>query len=548
MYKARIKMQDDDGNWLVPNEVLLHVLKFVDNRKNVALTCKKLYSVTCTIDRNTFPLRITTEKLSGENFNSILNSERQFDEFTIDTCKVLTLEQYWNLKAISFKYGENIKRFIWESCKLSKVEILSLLQFLPNLESFSAIHWNLKLEVYEESFSKLELRNLTELKIEKCDQATIDFFTEFLDKNTLKILDIQGDPTSILNAQQSIKNLTLNVDSLNSQCLRNIKLSNLTIKMRRYKDDLERSTIQSIIENQPDLITLDLINCGCFDEDSAAFEAVCKLKHLKAFSMNIDGLSAMTFNEHFPNLNQLKSVEIESVEHDIAPVVSIIEDFSRQDMKQLEKLKIYLTDVGVPLNRIERMGSKFKNLKDLNIRCDHPLSLDSYLINMKNLENLQIDYHYSKEFAKLCNNFDFNSLVLKNLSLHGFGFGSDDVNWNEVTLLKLTEVVPNLEKLELDAAFPYNIDFIFKLKEKLPKLDILLNWSMTQTGEHYKKFDLQTIFDLKKVAKMFSQFSIELRLKAIDMDASRVKLDLCNEYNVAMTRLGMLIVIRMTKR
>lgn len=61
MIKSRIKVQDDDGNWLVPNEVLLHILKFVPSRFNVSMTCQKLYELTCMIERNDRPLKINTE-------------------------------------------------------------------------------------------------------------------------------------------------------------------------------------------------------------------------------------------------------------------------------------------------------------------------------------------------------------------------------------------------------------------------------------------------------------------------------------------------------
>lgn len=65
MFKARITAQDGDGNWLVPNEVLLHILNFVDNRWNFAMTCKKFYELTCSIEKNARPLKLNTEKVSA---------------------------------------------------------------------------------------------------------------------------------------------------------------------------------------------------------------------------------------------------------------------------------------------------------------------------------------------------------------------------------------------------------------------------------------------------------------------------------------------------
>lgn len=68
MFKARIKVQDDDGNWLVPNEVLLHILKFVPSRTNIAVTCRKMYELTCSIERNKRPLKVNTEKVRQSLF------------------------------------------------------------------------------------------------------------------------------------------------------------------------------------------------------------------------------------------------------------------------------------------------------------------------------------------------------------------------------------------------------------------------------------------------------------------------------------------------
>lgn len=45
-------LQDEDGNWKIPTEVLLNILRLVPNRENLKLTCKKFYSLTCSIESN----------------------------------------------------------------------------------------------------------------------------------------------------------------------------------------------------------------------------------------------------------------------------------------------------------------------------------------------------------------------------------------------------------------------------------------------------------------------------------------------------------------
>lgn len=481
-------------------------------------------------------------------FDSIINSQRQFNNLQLDTCKVNTLEHFWRLKAVSFKYGAGITAFTWESCRLTKAEVSTLLNFLPNLVSLSAIGWKLRAELYDEPDQVLNLQRLLTLKVMKCDQAMVNFFTTSLPENIVKDLSVNGEPESLLRHQQTVEKLELTVDDFNHDDLRNMKLKHLTLKLRRYKDG-DQSVIQKIVERQPNLTALDLVNCeGCFDGDDAAFVAVCGLKKLESLKLNIDELNPSVFMENFGQLRQLKALEIESVEHNFTPVVAVVDELSRHKIAKLESLKIYLSDVSVPLDRIERMGKNFGRLKSFTLRCDHPLPLDSYLSNMRELEALNIDFHYTKEFSKLCNNFDVKCSKLKQLSLHGFGFGSDDVNWNELTLLRLTDVFPNVKKLELDAAFPFNTEFIFKIMEKLSSLRVIRNWCMVQSGDNYHKFDQQSVIDLRGIASMLHQFSIELRLKAIDMDVSRVKEDLGKSFNVAMSRFGSFFVLRIVKK
>lgn len=431
---------------------------------------------------------------------------------------------------------------------MTKAEINTLLNFLPNLKSLSAISWKLRTELYDEPGHILNLPNLVKLKIAKSDFATVDFFTNFLPCNVLSDLIVQGEPEELLAKQQSVKSLELTVDSFNHNDLNNMQLNHLKLQLRRYKNE-ESSIIQHVVARQPVLTYLDLMSCeGCFDEDDAAFIAVSNLSSLESLKLNIDELSSATFMEHFSKLKNLKILEMESVEHNFTSIVIILDEFSRQEMNHLEHLRIYLNDVGIPLDRIERMGKNFRNLKSFTIRCDRPLPLDCYLVNMNNLQSLNIDYHYSKEFAKLCNDFDIKCYNLQHLSLHGFGFGSDDVNWNELSLLKLAEIAPNLVVLEIDAAFPYNTDFIFKIMEKLNSLRVLKNWIMSQSGDNYIKFDQQSILDLRGIAGMLEKFLIELRLKVIDMDVSRVKDDLSNEFNVSITRVGNFFVIKLEKK
>lgn len=431
---------------------------------------------------------------------------------------------------------------------MTKTEVITLLNFMPHLEALSAIAWNMELEMYEEPTNPLKLDSLKRIKLSSFDTTTVEFFTLFLRKNLIVDMSIQGDAEEFLANQQSIEKLDLQVESLSSEAFNNMKLSELKLKLRRYKDSENNSIIRSITEAQPELKTLNIVNCeGCFDEDSGAFEAICCLRHLESLKINIDDLDYSVFERNFNKLKNLKSLEIESVNRNYAPIVAIIEKLCQQVMLKLEHLKIYLIDVGVPLNRIENMGKNFKNLKSFEIRCDHPLPLDRYLSNFNDLKAFSIDYHYSKEFSKIFSNLDFKSNSLRELSCLGFGFGSDDFNSNEMTLVKMADVVPNLEKLDLDVAFPFSIDFLLRVIAKFRQIKVIKGWSLVQSGDNYKKFDYQSVENLLKIADMLHEFSVEIRLKAIDMDSSIVTEYLRKGFKVEMTRVCNFIAIRLKK-
>lgn len=496
---------------------------------------------------------------NSEIFNSVINSLRKFKDFFLDTCKITTLENFWRLKAVANKYGDKIAEFKWESNKLAQAETTVLLNYFPNIKTLTAASWKLHTEFYEQRTEEVYLPSLKKLKIVNCDKATIDFFENHLPKHQIADLvlqanfsDLDGELKSIdsfLASQQSVQKLDLTVDCFDPYSLSGMKLSHFSLKLRKYRSAGQSNIIQAIVENQPKLISLNLISCeGCFDGDDDSFIAVCNLKKLDDLSINIDELNSETFMENFGKIKNLKSLEIESVEHNYAAIITILEDLSHFDLTNLKKLKLTLVNVSVPIDRIERMGKNFKILRSLTIQCDRPLALDSYLGNFKELESLQIDYHYSKEFSSLCTNFDFKYTKLRYLSLNGFAFGSDNFNGNEFTLLQLTEIVPNLEKLEIDAIFPFQTEFIFKIMEKWKNLKILKNWSMVQNGSNYHTFDQQSVLDLKGIAKMLDQFSIELRIKVIEIDISQVKKDLSEDFCVTLSKVGNFIVIRMNKK
>lgn len=492
-----------------------------------------------------------------EIFNSIFNSQRQFKKLHLDTTKVTKLQHLYRLNTICFKFGLDITELLWDSCKLTKAQIVTLLNFMPNLESLSAIAWRLQSEPFDEPAPMLNLQRLEKLKVTKSgsfnpsDEPTIEFFSKFLPKNLIRDLDLRVEHKNFLANQQSVEKLKFLFYSENSEYLHSLKLSELKLIKGHTRDISHNSFIKTIIEHQPDLSALDILGCEeCFDENDAAFVAVTDLKKLQSLKINIDDLSPTIFMEHFSKLKNLKELQIENHGYDYAAAVLIVEELSRLKMRHLEVLFIHLADVGVPLDRIARIGKNFAGLKNFTIICNNPLPLDCYLENMNQLEKLSIEYHYSREFSTLVNNFDIKCERLRELTLSGFSFASGDISANEPILLKLPVMLPNLKTLDLGgAAFPLNMDIFQIIIEEFKHLKVLRNWSMTQSGDNYRPFTYQSVASLKRMANLLNKFSIDLRLKVatLEVDVSKVRDDLQKEFNVQISRVGNFIVFKIDK-
>lgn len=61
--KSRIQMQDDEGHWRVPNEVLLHIAKLLEDRENLRMSCRKFYSIVCGVEKAKV-LKVNMDKVS----------------------------------------------------------------------------------------------------------------------------------------------------------------------------------------------------------------------------------------------------------------------------------------------------------------------------------------------------------------------------------------------------------------------------------------------------------------------------------------------------
>lgn len=475
-------------------------------------------------------------------------SQRIFKEMAINSNQISTLNAFWQLKTVCFIKGSNVTHLTWESCKFTRTEVMSILNFFPNLTSLQCITWKLQSDFFDEPIESLKLPFLKDLKISKCDDATRLFFEAFLPNNVLTKLSIDFEPSDILARQENVKELDLSVDHININAIKN-SLTHLQLMLRRYKVDNE-PVLSSIMAKQCNLIHVDLLKCeGLFDEDDLAFSTICTLSNLKVLKINVDGLGNSIFRESFHKLEKLEELQIESVEQNYSSLIDIIEELSSTSLLMLKKLRIEIGFLNIPIERIERMARNCPSLISFNLTTECSLPIDIYLRNFKHLQHISINYHYNRNFSTVCDdNIDEKFLHLEHLHLEGFTFGSDDVNSNEFKINQLVEKIPKINILELDINLPLNIKLLFKILTKSPKLKKLNNLLMQQAGESYQKFDHDSVDNLIEISSQLEEFSIELKLRVINMNVVLMKELLMKHFKFSMRKFGSFVIINLIKK
>lgn len=468
---------------------------------------------------------------------------------SISSSPITTLEGFWKLKSICAFKGLNVKHLYWQSCKFTQVEVITLLNFFPNLITLKCDGWRLQSEYFDEPNEMLNLPQLNNLSVSKCDEITKSIFETHLSKDTLVKLRTDFISLPILTNHSSIKELSVNWYSsdLDSNPLINHKLTLFKLEMCENGGNI----FTSIIQNQSSLVHLDILECtGIFMGNDNAFASICDLKHLKILKIKVENLSERAFKEHFYKLDSLQELEIQNSDLDqISSLIDIIECLSNTKMLKLTTLKFDFDFLNVPIARIENMGKNFPSLKHLKLNTDrcqcHPI--DIYLRSFKNLESLFINYNYKRNFPTICDDVEEKFTNLIDLNLEGFSFGSDELNLNEFRFIKVTEKMPNLVSLDLDINLPFNLKILTRLLTKMPKLRIVKNLLM-QHGNIYEKFGFESVENLIEISRKLKEFKIEFKLKAIDMNVAMMKEILGKEFTINMGTLGVFVNLRLNKK
>lgn len=463
---------------------------------------------------------------------------------TLDTNYIQSLDSFWKLRTICSLKASTITKLIWDSAKMTVTEIVVILNFFTNLKALECNSWKIQTEFYDEPLETLKLNSLESLIISRSNQATIELFTDYLPANCLKVLETDFYCPSLIMNHNGLKNLSFSVDEMLHDWVP-VPLTHLSIRLQKYGHE-NRIVLLPILQHQPNLISLDVLSCnGIFIGDVESFITMCSLKDLKVLKFNIDDIDQFVFKENFGKLDKLEELHIESVDGNFIPLITDLEELSNTRLACLKTLSIDIDHIGIPSDRIEQMGLNYPSLTKLTYKCECPLPLDVYLRNFKALTDLEINYHYSQEFSLMCRNLDGLCFPLLNrIELKGFNFGSDP-NLNEPAFSKLVKAVPNVSIMETEINMPLNTKFLDINLKRLPKLEIFKNLVLVQQKENYEKFDLNCVNYFIAVSEKLKSFSIELKLKAIDMDVHEMKSILVKKFKFNMRRYGSQIVIEL---
>ena len=462
----------------------------------------------------------------------------------LNTNNVQSLNSFWRLRTICSLKAPTITELTWDLAKMTTTEIVMILNFFTNLKTLRCNSWRIETDYYDEPVETLKLESLKSLSIIKCNEATTAFFITHLPVNSLTKLETDFYSPSLILKNSGLNDLNISVDEISHNWVP-VPLMHLQMRLQKYRN-YNQPALLSILQQQPNLISLDVLSCnGIFDGDDESFITMCSLKDLKVLKINIDDINQVVFKENFSKLDKLEELHIEAVDGDYHSLIDNIEELSNTRLEHLKILNIDVEHIGVPLNRIEHMGMNFPGLTHLTYKCERPLSIDIYLRNFRALTDLEINYHYSQEFSLMCSNLDGLTYPhINTIKLKGFNFGSD-ANLNEPAFSKLVKVVPNVFDMEIEVNMPLNTKFLDINLQRLTRLKIFKDLTLVQQKENYEKFDKACVNYLLGISEKLESFSVELKLKAIDMDVHEMKAMLSEKFKFNMKRLGSQIVIEL---
>ncbi|KAL7030299.1 hypothetical protein ACKWTF_006604 [Chironomus riparius] len=520
----------------------------------VKLVCKRFYLLICEMKNIRKSLCISEEKLKDKDvYYSIINSKNIISEILIYSNYTQSMDTFYKLRTICSINASTITDVSWHKVKMTATEIIGILNLFPNLKFLCCDCWKIETEFYDEPAEPLKLERLTSLIIYKCNDATTALFNYYLPTNRLTSLTVNFYCKSYVNSLCVMSDSEEGAE--NDSELFNYKeegvidcvkptLTHLRMQLQKYKINQE-TPLMSILQLQSNLVRLDVLSCsGVFEDDNESFVAICYLRNLKELSLNIDDVKPAVFKEHFHKLNKLEVLSIEALEeYYSSSLKDNIEELSKTRLEHLTSLTIQVKHTEISVNMIKQMGLNYPKLLQLSLACEVSHLLDVYLRSFETLTRIVIDYTYSQAFSDICNNLDCLCFpLIEHICLTEFysvptqtyrPIKPSQADLNEPAFLKLVKALPNITEMKIQISIPLNAKFLDKCLKMLPNLKIFEGFILLQQDE---KFDENCVNYLIRIFEKLKSFSVELKLKSIDMDVYKIKTKLMEKFRFDIKR------------
>jgi hypothetical protein len=317
-----ISFNSKDDILQFPNEIFEEILHYVPNFKEVSLTCKRFYEISCIVHKVTLKLQMNQfDKLQlddDELYDSMLQSSRKFDKLKIENKafrfnKKLSQLQVNRLAKVIDRFNSNIKTFeiIWIQAESNFVQLLNT---MPHLTKITLNHVMTRDITHEQ----INLPKLREIESIGSSVATLDMFKS-LTPNVLKKLKasfpmfqlLHSEETKLFENQQNIEELEVHsifLRILNTRTYRLLDLNTLKLSLLEIQrgggmmTTFFKAPLDGVIEGQDHLKTFK-----CFTKlEENKLKLICNyLKSLEILAIECDGIQS----EEFADIVKLKNLK-----------------------------------------------------------------------------------------------------------------------------------------------------------------------------------------------------------------------------------------------
>ncbi|KAG5679466.1 hypothetical protein PVAND_009031 [Polypedilum vanderplanki] len=437
----------------LPDEILMEIFGYVDQKWQLSMTCKTFYYICCKVDENRYLVKINGKMIMNDKiFASLKNTSRKFDEVHISGIDNDNI--YKRVLQILMKHNKNIISLHLATTQLTKSQYLNLFNTASNVNQI--VIKSVAIKCHEDK--KINMTRIKKLKDKACEVKSIEITSvkhilidQHCDRKILFILNefpsdsletlILRFPTNdmkllqqFLCKQHRLQKLTIYTNFIHSISIVHLHLTHLTIESRTISIDLLKS-------QRSNLTYLSIINFPLNDDE--VFEEICSFKHLKVLKIFIGNISY----DKIRTISRLQMLEELTVKSAIKIDEGQLTVFCSMKFTSLVKLELLLPNLDI---RDENLIILSKSLMLLYLRIES-VSISQFFIVLTNFSGL--------ECLKLVINSKFNEIDQHLNEIHEFNGNLKKLSLNFIKLSllnklsitqKLKSIFPNVKNLEVN--------------------------------------------------------------------------------------------------